>query len=153
MASIFLQTLYYVASYLLLTGHAVADLVIFEPGLIANSSDAAAAGTLSQECIDAMQATITCDLYLRTQVMADTFGYLPTSVRDGLCTSACGQSLASYHASVQEACANDPQPWQGTPAVLYGDQIWAQYNITCFKDSNGNYCQGRRPFQHFRSIG
>ncbi|KAJ5295310.1 LysM domain protein, partial [Penicillium antarcticum] len=118
-----------------------ADLVVFEAGLIANSSNAALAGTLSQDCITAMEDTVTCDPYLRTQVMNDDFTYLDSSVRDIMCTTACGQSLTTYHAAVESACASSPQPWDNTPATFYGDQIWAQYNISCFRNAAGGYCQ------------
>lgn len=123
----------------LLIAQALADLTIFEPGLIANSSDT----SLSQGCISALQATIACDPYLQLQVSGDTYGYLPTSLLDILCSPACAQSLASYHNSVKNACANDPWPWQGTPPEHYGDQIWARYNMTCFKDTKGNNCQSK----------
>lgn len=118
------------------------SLVIFEPGLIANSSDAAAEGTLAPGCIAAMEQKISCNPYLRSMVVADEFGALPSSIREAVCSVNCSESLEKYHSSVQSACAGSPQPWDGTPAVFYGDQIWAQYNISCFKDSNGNYCPG-----------
>jgi hypothetical protein len=119
------------------------DLVIFEAGLIANSSNVALAGTLSQECITAMEETITCDPFLRSQVMTDEFTYLTPSVRDVICTTSCGQSLSSYHDTVESACSSSPQPWDNTPATFYGDQLWAQYNISCFKNTAGDYCQSR----------
>ncbi|KAK6008144.1 hypothetical protein QM012_000047 [Aureobasidium pullulans] len=116
-----------------------ADFTIFEPGLIANSSNAA----LSEQCVTAMQSTLPCDPSLRLLASTEAFSLLPVSVLDTLCSADCGKSLASYHASVARACASDPEPWQGTPAVHYGDQIWAQYNLTCFKDSQNNYCQNK----------
>ncbi|GIC92923.1 uncharacterized protein Aud_009401 [Aspergillus udagawae] len=128
-------------AFALFSSHALSDIVIFEPGLIANSSDAAADGSLAPGCISAMEATIACDPYLRLQVMADDFSYMASTVRNSICTTSCSQSLSSYHAAVQKACAGSPQPWADTPAILYGDQIWAQYNVSCFKDSKGNYCQ------------
>ncbi|TPX08542.1 uncharacterized protein E0L32_010029 [Thyridium curvatum] len=120
---------------------AQADFVIFEPGLLVNTSTPVAAGEVSQQCISALESTITCDPYLRTSVLGDSISYLAPSILDGFCTSSCGQSLSNYHQSVQSACGGGPQLWQGTPATLYGDQVWAQYNITCFKDSKGQYCQ------------
>jgi hypothetical protein len=128
--------------FALFSSHALSDIVIFEPGLIANSSDAAADGSLAPGCISAMEATIACDPYLRLQVMADDFSYMASTLRNSICTTSCSQSLSSYHAAVQKACAGSPQPWADTPAILYGDQLWAQYNVSCFKDSKGNYCQG-----------
>jgi hypothetical protein len=74
--------------------------------------------------------------------MADSFSSIASTVRNTMCTTACSQSLSKYHAAVQKACAGSPQPWAETPATLYGDQLWAQYNVSCFKDSKGNYCQG-----------
>lgn len=120
---------------------AQADFVIFEPGLLVNTSTPVAAGEVSQQCISALESTIACDPYLRTSVLGDSISYLAPSILDGFCTSSCGQSLSNYHQSVQSACGGGPELWQGTPATLYGDQVWAQYNITCFKDSKGQYCQ------------
>lgn len=123
----------------LLSAQAMADIVIFDPGLIANSSEA----NLSQGCVNAMQATITCDPYFQFQVSVDAYSYIPPATLDTVCTTACANSLSSYHNNVKKACAKDPQPWQGTPPELYGDQVWASYNMSCFKDNSGSYCQSR----------
>jgi len=120
---------------------ATADLVIFEPGLIANTSNLAVRGEVPQQCISALESTISCDPWMRTSILGDAISYIPPSTLDGLCTASCGQSLAKYHNSVQSACSGTPDLWEGTPSTLYGDQVWAQYNITCFKDSKGGYCQ------------
>lgn len=132
-----------------------ADIVIFEPWLLANSSTPVVAGEISQQCISALEATISCDPYLRTSVLGDSISFLDTATLDSLCTSTCGTSLAKYHQTVQSACGQGPELWQGTPATLYGDQIWAQYNITCFKDSKGQYCQSKlsaRSLSHHVSV-
>lgn len=90
-----------------------------------------------------MQATVSCDQYLQISAGVDTYSFLDTSFLDQLCSSDCGQSLETYHAQVTSACASDPAPWPGTPAQVYGDQIWAKYNSTCLKDEAGCYCQSR----------
>ena len=116
-----------------------ADFAIFEPGLIGNSTNVA----LSQPCVDALQTSLQCDQYLLNSVAADTYSYVPPSTLDTYCTASCGTSLKNYHVKVIAACANDPYPWPGTPAVHYGDEVWAKYNMTCLKDSSGQYCQSR----------
>jgi hypothetical protein len=114
-----------------------AELTIFETGLIANSTNVA----LSDQCVSAMEKVLACDPTLRLMVSAESFSFLPVSILDTLCSTDCSNSLTSYHDSVVKSCANDPEPWQGTPAAHYGDQIWAQFNLTCFRDSQNNYCQ------------
>lgn len=123
----------------------IADFALFEPGLISNSSNV----LLSKGCVDALQSNMRCDPYLQKIVSTDTYSYLDPSLLDTLCTADCGHSLASYHASVKLSCVNDPLPWPGTPPELYGDQIWAAYNMTCLKDTSNGYCQSK--FMELRS--
>lgn len=100
--------------------------------------------TLSQGCNTALNATITCDSYLQQLVSNDYYGSLNNATLQGsVCSAACGTSLSLYHRSVTTACASDPQPWPGVPAVWAGDAIWAMYNRTCLKDpATGRYCIG-----------
>ena len=99
---------------------------------------------LSQGCITALNATITCDPYIQQLVATDYYGSLRNAtLQDLVCAPACGTSLASYHAHVLAACLTDPQPWQGVPSVWAGDVVWATYNRTCLKDpATGLYCAG-----------
>jgi hypothetical protein len=99
---------------------------------------------LSQGCIAALNATITCDPYIQQLVATDYYGSLGNaSLQDSVCAAGCGTSLASYHDDVAAACSSDPLPWSGIPAVWTGDVIWATYNRTCLKDpSTGQYCVG-----------
>ncbi|RDB24798.1 hypothetical protein Hypma_007466 [Hypsizygus marmoreus] len=97
---------------------------------------------LSPGCITALNATITCDPYIQQLVSNDYYGSLGNAtLQDAVCTAGCGSSLTSYHASVVQVCASDPQPWPGVPAAWAGDVIWATYNRTCLKDpATGAYC-------------
>lgn len=100
---------------------------------------------LSQACIAALNATITCDPYIQQLVATDYYGSLGNaSLQNSVCGAACGTSLASYHAHVVAACSSDPQPWPGVPAIWAGDAVWATYNRTCLKDpATGLYCVGK----------
>ncbi|KAF2154796.1 carbohydrate-binding module family 50 protein [Myriangium duriaei CBS 260.36] len=127
----------FAVSLLILFTTALADFVIFEPGLIANTTNV----QLSQPCLDAMQQSLQCDQYLQNIIGVESYSYMDPSVFNGLCTSTCKQSLQNYHTNVVSACAKDQYAWPGTPHQLYGDQIWAKYNLTCLQDNQGNYCQ------------
>jgi len=100
---------------------------------------------LSQGCITALGATITCDPYIQHLVATDFYGSLGNAtLQSSVCEAACGASLASYHTGVVTACSNDPQPWPGIPAFWAGDVAWAAYNKTCLKDpATGLYCVGK----------
>jgi len=100
---------------------------------------------LSQGCVTALNATITCDPYIQQLVATDYYGSLGNAtLQDSICAAACGTSLASYHANVAAACSSEPQPWPGVPAVWAGEVIWATYNRTCLKDpATGQYCVGK----------
>lgn len=104
--------------------------------------------SLSQDCIAALNATITCDRYIQVIVSNDYYGSLgDITLQDSVCAAECGTSLASYHHSVALACTNSPQPWPGVPAIWTGDVIWATYNRTCLKDpATGVYCVGMFKF-------
>ncbi|GFF42111.1 autolysin [Aspergillus udagawae] len=113
----------------------VGQINLYQYGL--NSS-----ATLSAACSNALEATLQCDPYLYTLATIDHFGPLGNDTfQDQLCQSTCGTSLTTYHNSVSEQCAKDPQPWDGIPAVWAGDILWATYNRTCLKDpKTGVYC-------------
>ncbi|KAH9478590.1 LysM domain-containing protein [Psilocybe cubensis] len=101
-----------------------------------------AVSDISQGCTTALNATINCDPYLQQLVSDDYYGSLNNAtLQNSVCAASCGISLKSYHNTVASACANDPQPWDGVPAVWAGDVIWAAYNQTCLKDpTTGAYC-------------
>ena len=100
--------------------------------------------SLSQGCTTALNATINCDPYIQYLVSNDYYGTLGNAtLQNSVCSAGCGASLASYHSNVAVACAKDPQPWPGVPALWSGDVIWATYNRTCLKDpATGAYCVG-----------
>lgn len=100
---------------------------------------------LSQACTSALNTTIACDAYLLQLASTDYYGSLNNaSLQSTVCATACGSSLSSYHNNVATACANDPEPWQGIPAVWAGDVLWATFNTTCLKDpGTGQFCIGK----------
>lgn len=110
---------------------------LYSDGLFADND-------ISSTCSAAINATIACDPYLLALTEADSFGALnDTSLQSSICRVSCGGSLTEYHNKVTTACAQDPQPWNGVPAVWAGDAIWATYNRTCLKDpSTGKWCSG-----------
>ena len=110
------------------------------PGLIANSSDV----TLTQPCQTAIEAAIRCDPYFQYLVSVDVRGYNDPPFLDSLCTADCSADLEKYHSTVVSSCAGNPYPWDGTPPQHFGDQVWASYNMTCLKDSSGQYCQSEQ---------
>lgn len=101
---------------------------------------------ISDACSSTLARTLDCDPYLYTLATIDFFGPLGNdSFQDALCESACGASLGAYHTAVEDQCANDPDPWNGVPAVWAGDILWSTYNRTCLKDPDtGRYCTGKR---------
>lgn len=119
---------------------AVSDLVLYPNDTLSTST----AVTLSQGCITAMEASLSCDPYLQSLANQDYYGSMDnSSLQISLCDPACGSTLSSYHSSVISSCISDPQPWPGIPATWYGDTLWATYNQTCLKDSkSGLYCNG-----------
>lgn len=100
---------------------------------------------VSTACSTAINASISCDPYLVALTEADSFGAInDTALQSSMCAASCGSALSSYHDSVSIACASDPQPWHGIPAVWAGDAVWATYNRTCLKDpKTGEYCSGK----------
>lgn len=129
-------------SRLLLLSTLLYQLVEAQFQLFPNGTHSTA--SLSQDCITALNATITCDSYIQDIVSNDYYGSLGNStLQDSVCATECGTSLASYHHTVALACTNSPQPWPGVPAIWAGDVIWATYNRTCLKDpATGGYCVG-----------
>ena len=119
---------------------ALSDLLLFPNDTLVTST----AVNLSQGCVTAMEASLSCDPYLQSLANQDYYGSMDnSSLQSSLCDPACGSTLSSYHSSVISSCISDPQPWPGVPASWYGDVIWAAYNQTCLKDSNsGLYCNG-----------
>ncbi|TFK33710.1 hypothetical protein BDQ12DRAFT_670041 [Crucibulum laeve] len=101
--------------------------------LFPNSTHSTA--NLSQGCITVLNATINCDSYIQQLVLNDYYGSLSNvTLQDSVCSAACSMSLGSYHNGAVTACASNPQPWPGVPAVWAGNAIWALYNRTCLKD-------------------
>ncbi|KAL4904227.1 hypothetical protein BDW74DRAFT_155322 [Aspergillus multicolor] len=63
------------------------------------------------------------------------------TMMDILCREACPPALDTYRSSVQEACANDPQPRAGYPATYWVDAVSSVQTQMCLKDSTaGQYC-------------
>ena len=114
-----------------------AQLNLYSEGLF-NDND------ISSQCSTAIAAEISCDPSLVALTSADSFGAVGDStLQESMCTTSCGTALSTYHDAVSKACAKDPQPWDGLPAVWAGDAVWATYNRTCLKDPNGGgYCGG-----------
>ena len=120
--------------------YALSDLVLFPNDTLSSST----AMTLTEGCITAMEASVSCDPYLQSLANQDYYGSMDnSSLQTSLCDPACGSALSSYHSSVISSCVSDPQPWPGIPASWYGDVLWTTYNQTCLKDSkSGLYCNG-----------
>ena len=99
---------------------------------------------ISSQCSTAISAQISCDPYFVALTSADSFGAInDTALQASMCMTSCGTALSSYHYAVSAACAQDPQPWDGLPAVWAGDAVWATYNRTCLKNPDGDgYCGG-----------
>ena len=123
----------------------LSDLLLYPNDTLTTSTTV----TLSQLCVTAMEASLSCDPYLQLLANQDYYGSMEdSSLQSSLCNPACGSALSSYHASVTSACRSDPQPWQGLPAGWYGDMLWAAYNQTCLKDKTSEfYCNGGLAFQ------
>lgn len=123
----------------------LSDLLLYPNDTLTTSTTV----TLSQLCVAAMEASLSCDPYLQLLANQDYYGSMEdSSLQTSLCNPACGSALSSYHASVTSACRSDPQPWQGLPAEWYGDMLWAAYNQTCLKDKTSDfYCNGGLAFQ------
>ncbi|KAI5291815.1 hypothetical protein KEM54_006392 [Ascosphaera aggregata] len=114
-----------------------AKIQIYKYGL--NSTE-----TLSDGCTEALKSALNCDPYLQSLAASDYYGPVGNdTLQDSLCVESCGSSLSKYHHDTQKACANDPQPWDGIPAVWVGDIYWATYNRTCLKDAKGDYCTNK----------
>lgn len=82
---------------------------------------------------------------MQSLATVDYYGPIGNDIlQESLCDASCGSSLASYHNEVQQACAGDPEPWDGVPAVWVGDIIWSTYNRTCLKDeTTGEFCTSK----------
>lgn len=123
----------------------LSDLLLYPNDTLTTSTTV----TLSQLCVAAMEASLSCDPYLQLLANQDYYGSMEdSSLQTSICNPACGSALSSYHASVTSACRSDPQPWQGLPAEWYGDMLWAAYNQTCLMDRTSDfYCNGGLAFQ------
>ncbi|KAL8764772.1 MAG: hypothetical protein Q9194_006850 [Teloschistes cf. exilis] len=123
----------YLHTVLLLAGCVLADVQLYPNNTLITSN------TISQACHDAMNANLACDPYLVNLATNNYYGSLgDTSLQNSVCDTKCGTALSTYHNSVHQACAQDEDPWLGVPASYYGDLVFAQYNLTCLRDSQTN---------------
>lgn len=102
------------------------------------------AGNISTACTTAMNATIDCDPYIMALATLDDYTSVNNdTIQQSVCATKCGAALSKYHKSVASSCAQDPLPWDGTPATYIGDFAWAYYNGSCLKDTaTGQWCKG-----------
>jgi hypothetical protein len=100
--------------------------------------------TVSIACSTALSATFACTDYFLFKVNDDDQGPFDNyTAVDQFCSSTCGTALSSYINQVTTACQNDPQPWEGIPAVYPGARLQDYRTRTCLKDSaSGEYCSG-----------
>lgn len=75
---------------------------------------------------------------------SDSYGPFDNkTIQDSICDPKCGSSLNSYRSSVNQFCANNPQPFDGLPATYWADSALAVYGLLCLKDATtGAYCTG-----------
>lgn len=88
-----------------------------------------AVGSLSSACAAALNATVDCDIKLKTLAIAQRYGGMNGTETD-LYSKACGSLLATYHANVVSACGTTPI-WPGAQNTQFGDAVWAWYNMSC----------------------
>lgn len=102
---------------------------------------------ISDQCYAALNASIACEGSLLTFMTSDSYAPIGNkTLQDQLCAASCGTALTSYRSTVVSACANDPQPFQGLPAVYWVDAATSVYKLYCLKDaSTGAYCTGWSP--------
>jgi hypothetical protein len=83
---------------------------------------------ISDGCNTALSKVLDCDPYLFSLATTDYFGPIGNDTfQDQLCVASCRTSLETYHNTVHQQCANDPQPWDGIPAVWVGDILWSTF--------------------------
>lgn len=99
---------------------------------------------ISDQCYEALNASIACDASLLTYMTSDMFAPVGNkTLQDELCASTCGAGLVSYRSAVVKACANDPQPFPGLPPVYWVDAATSVHNLFWLKDAKtGEYCTG-----------
>jgi hypothetical protein len=132
-----------------LSGLAAADLVLFPyiygNGSFGNPVDVPFVpfpSTIPPACATALNSTIACDPAVQYLSAGGNYGVQNSS--EVVCTTACGQSLASYHANVVSDCAGATLT-SGLPNTFRGDLLWSFYNVSCLTDSTtGDNCLGRR---------
>ena len=123
----------------LLLTRSLADLQFFPNGIVSDNN-------VSSRCEAALTANMsTCPGSYVLHPVHDFGGpFENTTSQELFCSEGCSTALASYHSSVNSACANDPQPWQGIPANFSGDRMAVYQKRMCLKDpSSGEYCIGK----------
>ncbi|KAH6978803.1 hypothetical protein EDB82DRAFT_506277 [Fusarium venenatum] len=101
------------------------------------TKDALPSDDLSNKCIDALVANISCPQHISTFPSTD---YVSASSLEEACTSACRTSLAEYTASLKSQCSEqDVVVWNPNSAEpehvsVLGTTLFYHFNQKCIKD-------------------
>jgi hypothetical protein len=95
---------------------------------------------LGSDCINALTAPISCDLYVQTFTQPDYRGSLgDKTATDKVCSATCSGSLQGYFNDVTTKCGSKTLDY-ALPNRL-GGYLWYGFNETCVKDpKTKNYC-------------
>lgn len=118
-------------------GLAAAANIFWPEGVIFSPDHA-----ISPGCASALRAPVQCSSDVLQAATGDVFYPIKDDrYQQKFCNPVCGQQLQRYIADVEEACANDPKPFDGLPATYYGSFALSHWNLTCLRDpESGQYC-------------
>ncbi|KAI0123660.1 muramidase [Xylariales sp. AK1849] len=98
----------------------------------------------SQDCLDAYTANVSCTSAIGS-LYADQWPDFNETVLGALCSDTCFDSLTTHRNNVSSQCASDVTFYNvadssSWPVTYRTDQAIHNYNMTCVKRSDGNYC-------------
>ncbi|GKU03002.1 unnamed protein product [Fusarium langsethiae] len=100
------------------------------------TKDALPSDDLSNKCIDALVADISCPQHISTFPSTD---YVSVSSLEEACTSSCRDSLSEYAASLKSQCSEQDVVWNPNSAEpkhisVIGTTLFYHFNQKCIQD-------------------
>ena len=99
---------------------------------------------LASSCEQVLYQTIDCDRYVANfaqKVYHSSPG--DKAFTDTVCAATCSAALATARRRVVGACSSTPDLFEGYPVLSLVDPIIDGWKETCFKDADGEYCNGK----------
>jgi hypothetical protein len=99
---------------------------------------------LSSVCEGVLYQSINCNPYVKT-LGHKTYHGSPgdKTFTDTVCAATCSTALVNVQRRIAGACAASPNLFPGYPVLAMIDSVITGWNETCFKDTDGQYCNGR----------